>query len=419
VSTTRRIAIVAVLAASTAVAPAAQARTAIVDGHVIAAPSANGKRVSVPLLLTTRSERRLRLRRGIVRVTLPRRAAMSAPGAGGAAVAPAALRVGDRLRGRARLTRRSVERLRKRAIPKLALRRARIVARASSLGNDDLLRMIRQLDSRLTALSRRVDEMGSSTSAQLSGLRRDLDALSARTGLLESGLGSLGGSLDDLIERIDLLEGIVDPELLTALRADVDSLLGRVGSLEGITDGLTGSLGGLSGTVGGLQSSLGEIQGQLDPLLTNVDALTERMDDADAVLAQVPTILGQVGDVETALAALNGRVDASDALLASLGSTVDGLSATITSLTAVTDGLVETVTEQGVDVSALEVTIASLSSSLADVTSGLASLQGAVGALVTTTDDLTDSVDSLANEVTDLQGVVGVICALPLVDCTP
>jgi uncharacterized phage infection (PIP) family protein YhgE len=410
--------LIVAVAAVTIVVPSASAKTTRVEGHVIAPPTAKGKRTSVPLLLTERSERRLKLRRGIVRVLVAPRARLSAPGPGGkgsVTLTPSALQAGDRVQAVAKLSRKQVKRLRKRSVPAFAVRRVSVVARASSLSNDDLARMIAELDARLTALSQRVDGMAASNADQFASLRSDLDSLAARTGVLESSFASLGGSLDELLARIDLLEGLVDPELLAALQDDVDSLLGRTGALEGVTGGLTTSLAGLTGTVGGLETSLDAIDSQLDPLLTTVDSLSGRLDDADGVLAQVPGILSQIDGIESGLSTLTGRVEGSELLLDTLGGTVDGLTGTVDGLTDVTDSLLDTATQQGLDIDALQGSVSTLTTNLTTVTNNLLSLQGTVGSLGTTVSGLTTSVGTLTGQVAGLQGTLNLLCGVPLI----
>jgi hypothetical protein len=407
--------IVTVAAVAIAV-PSASAKTTRVEGHVIAPPAAQGKRTSVPLLLTERSERRLKLRKGIVRVLVSPRARLSAPGPGGRGsvkLAPSALQAGDRVRAVAKLSRKKIKRLRKRSVPSFAVSKVGVIARASALSNDDLARMIAELDARLTALSQRVDGLAASNAAQLAALRSDFDGLSARTGVLESGFASLGGSLDTLLARIDLLEGIVDPDLLAALQGDVGSLLSRTGTLEGVTGGLNSSLTTLTGTVGGLESSLGDVQGQLGPLLTTVDGLSGRVDLAEGSLDQLSTVLSDVDAVETALNVLSGRVDANALLLGTLDGTVDDLLGDVTDLTGVTDGLVTTVTEQGLDLDTVTTTVNALSSDLTATTNDLLNLQGTVGTLGTTVGGLTTTVGGLTSQLGALTPVVCALAILP------
>lgn len=409
--------IVAVAAVAIA-APSAQAATTRVDGQVIAPPGAKGKRTSVPLLLTERSERRLKLRKGIVRILVAPRARLSAPGPGGhgsVKLSPSALQAGDHVQAVAKLSRKQVKRLRKRSVPAFAVRRVSVVARASSLSNDDLARMVAELDARLTALSQRVDGLAASNAAQMAALRGDLDSLTARTDALETGFASFGSSLDSLLTRIELLEGLVDPELLASLSDNVDSLLGRADTLEGVTGGLTTSLGGLTGTVSGLQTSLTTAQGQLGPLLTTVGDLSDRVGDAEGALDQVPGMLAQIEDIDTTLNTLSGRVDASELLLTDVGGTVDGLTSTVGDLTTTTETLLDASTEQALDIGALQGSLSTLDDDVADVTGDLTSLQGTVGGLGTTVTGLTGSVGALTGQVAGLQSTLNLLCGVPLI----
>lgn len=408
--------LIVAIAAVAVAAPAASAKTIRVEGHVIAVPAVQGKRTSVPLLLTERSERRLKLRKGIVRVLVSPRARLSAPGPGGQGsvkLAPSALQAGDRVRAVAKLSRKRVKRLRKRSVPAFSVRKVRVTARASSLSNDDLARMIAELDARLTALSQRVDGLAASSAAQMASLRGGLDSVTARTGVLESGFAGFGGSLDSLLARIDLLEGLVDPDLLASLSDDVDSLLGRTDALEGVTGGLTSSLATLNGTVGGLEASLSGVQGQLGPLLTTVDGLSGRLDSAEGSLGQLSTVLSDIDAVETTLNVLAGRVDANELVLATLDETVDDLIGDVAGLTGVTDDLGATVTQQGVDLGAVTTTVSDLGDDLTAATEDLLDLQGTVGALGTTVGGLTTTVGGLTTQLGLLTPVVCALAILP------
>jgi uncharacterized protein YoxC len=411
--------IVAVAAVAIA-APSAQAATTRVDGQVIAPPGAKGKRASVPLLLTERSERRLKLRKGIVRVLLPPRARLSAPGPGGhgsVKLAPSALQAGDRVRAVAKLSRKQVMRLRKRSVPAFAVRRVSVVTRASALSTDDLARMVAELDARLTALSQRVEGLAAHNTPGMAAWRNDLDGLAARTSALESSFGELGTSLGSLLARIDLLEGVVDPVLMGGLRGDVDSLLGRTGSLEGVTGGLSSSLGGLTGTVGGLTSSLSTVQGQLNPLLTTVDDLSGRLDTADSTLAQVPGLLTQIDGIEADLNGLTGRVDSSELALETVSDAVTDLDGTVGGLTTLTNATAATVTQQGVDIGALQGSVSGLTASLNTVTGNLATLQGTVTTLGSTVGGLSSTVSGLTTQVGSLTGVVCDLVIFPTPLC--
>jgi acid phosphatase type 7 len=111
---------------------AAQASTLKVDGRVTGSPTVKGGAVTMPLELTKRARRALKLGTRSVRVRLSRRSQLPLSGAGpnGAArLAPSALRAGDRLKGVSRSSKARF-RLRYRHRPTLKLASARVAALA-------------------------------------------------------------------------------------------------------------------------------------------------------------------------------------------------------------------------------------------------------------------------------------------------
>lgn len=412
--------LIASLALIALAAPAAQAASTRVEGHVIAPPAAQGKRTAVPLLLTTKTERKLKLGKGIVRVLLPPRAQLSAPGPNGRGsvkLTPSALQAGDRVRAVAKLSRKQVKRLRKRSVPAFTVKKVSVVARLATLSTDDLKRMIAELDARLTALSQRVDGLAASNAAGMAALRSDLDAVVVRTSALEGRFDELGTSLGTLLTRIELLEGVIDPDLLAALRGDIDSLLGRTGTLEGTTGLLTTSLGTLSTTVGGLGTSLTTVQGQLGPLQTSITGLSSRLDVADTVLADVPGLLTQLDGIESNLSGLTGRVDTADLALQTVEDAVEGLDTSVGNLNTLANNTAGTVTQQGLNLGTLQGTVSTLGTNLGTVTGNLATLQGTVTTLGSTVSGLSTTVGGLTTQVGSLTGVVCGLVIIPTPLC--
>ena len=150
----------------------AHAKNYGVDGHVVAPPAAAKGRLVVPVLLTEGAERRMRLGKGLVRVSLPRGTRLRAPapsGRGTAAILPSALRPGDQLKASAPLSRGAVKRLRKRAVPSFRVRKARVARRSSALSTDELMRIVGDLGRQLGQLTGRVDGLASLIRGQLGG----------------------------------------------------------------------------------------------------------------------------------------------------------------------------------------------------------------------------------------------------------
>lgn len=426
-------AIAGALAAVAAAAPPAGAAAVTIDGHAIAPPVVKGQRVLTTIVLTARAERAARLRKGVVRVSVPRRALLRAPKptattATGAAtrgttkVSPLTIRVGDRIRGVTSLTRKSRARLARRPLPTLTLRSSRILSRASILSNDELQRMIEGLGEQLRALAARVDALATSTTASIGALNGRIDVSTARINQLDSGLSTLRGLLALLAERVDALElgagdGGVDGSALQGLRNDLDGLLGRVGLLEGLTDGLGLNLGNLGATVSGLLGSMAAAESRIDDLVSISGLLSDRLDDARSLLGQVPDLIAQVGGIDSALSALTGRVTGAEGLIDGLGSALGGVTRTVDGLVSQTGELVTRLDDQETEIALLQSTVGTLTRDLTTVTGELGLLQGTVSGLNSTVVGLGNDLDSLTSRVLGLEVVTDLICSLPLIGC--
>src|SRR4051812_5317176 len=134
----------------------ASARTVWLGGHVLAPPASAGPSVSVPVLLTRATERRLGVGTPMVRLLVRRRAKVKAPAAfsaGKVRIAPGALRAGDRFAVSVRMRPAIRRRARGQRMPTLRVRAIRVTARAAALSNDELTRLLLQLQAELAALS--------------------------------------------------------------------------------------------------------------------------------------------------------------------------------------------------------------------------------------------------------------------------
>jgi len=413
----RRTTGVCVLALAALAAPgAAEAKNYGIDGHVVAPPTASKGRLVVPILLSERAERRLRLGKGLVRVSVPARTRLQAPapnGRGTVAILPSALRVGDQLKASAPLTRRAVKRLKKRAVPGFLVRKTKVVRRSSALSTDELTQILGDLGRQLNLLTGRVNSLASLTSTQVGGLLTRLESHTDRMNTLTNTLGTLETSVTQFLDRLTLLESAVpNTAELIKLQSDVTSLLSRATSLESVTGGLTTNLGNLTTTVAGLQGSLTGLSGQITALTTSLNGLSSRMTSAETTLAQLPGLIAQVSSLDSSLVALTGRVTAAEGLLTTLGGSLTGLNGTVAGLTTTTNGLTSTVNVQGLDIASLTTTVGTLDTGLTGVQSSVATLQGTVGGLQSTVTGLTGQVNTLNTTVGILCGPTSLLNAL-------
>jgi prefoldin subunit 5 len=230
-------------------APSASARVVVVSGHVLAPPAASGPSVSVPVLLTRGSERRLRAGTPIVRLLVRRRARVTAPrpfGSGRVRIKPGQVRAGDRFASRLLVNPAMLRRARHQRMPAL-----RLTARASTLSTDELTQLVLSLQAQLAALTRRIDDLSAKQASDLSALQAQLAALTGRVSALETGLAQLQGALGqldtELQDRIDQLDGDVGDlaARLTAVEQDVAGLLTQVAALQGAVGTLQTDLAGV------------------------------------------------------------------------------------------------------------------------------------------------------------------------------
>lgn len=398
----------AAVAALVTVPAAAEARALPVDGHVVAPPSKHGAAVTVPVLLSSRSQRLLRVRSGLVWVRLPRNLRLEAPapfGGGTVQIVASTLRAGDRLRGTTRLDKRLRRNLRRHALPPVPVRRARISKRASALSVDELTAVVLGLARQLAALGVRVDDLAATVGGELARMRDDLNALSAKSAGMAAGLGTLQDSLADLHTALERHRRLFDPTALRSLQADLGALLSRVAALETQTTPLSTSLTSLAATAAGIQVALTNLQGTVSALSQEVNDLDTRLGSAEA---QLPDLIMQIGTLDSTLQALDVRVAVAEDALTTLQGTLTGLTTWVDGLTATTNGLVTTVGEHGTGIWTLTGEVDGLTSAVGTLQAALGTLQGDVWGLA-------GSMSGLQSEVTRLQGTVGLICGMRII----
>jgi len=143
-----------VLPAAANAKPAAKAKSAPIAGQVIAAPTIAKGKARIPVLLSERSGRRLRV--DIVRVIVSSRASISVPrplGAGRMTIKANTLRTGDAVKGRVRFTRKAL----KRSVPALKMKGLRVTSRENAFSNRELVEAIQFLAGQISFVSGRLD----------------------------------------------------------------------------------------------------------------------------------------------------------------------------------------------------------------------------------------------------------------------
>jgi outer membrane murein-binding lipoprotein Lpp len=399
------IAVVPALLAVAAIPAAAQARTFEVDGRVTAPPTAKGAAVTVPLKLTKRAGRALKLGTRSVRVRLGRAGLpLSGAGAAGASVlAPGALGAGDRLRGVTSLSKKARLRLRYHSRPTLKLKRARVI-RAGRRANAPprtpaapaasppaappppaapappqrtAEQVLRDIGARVTALSGRVGRYGS--------LTQQIAAQRLQTLRLPVSLAGVTVAFQSLTKAVEARSS-TDPAFKPLL-ADVKGLAPGVEWLEMAMGAVDTSFR--------TSSVLRKVE---DPVEVLAVEMLPTLAPQIGLIQLFPGLLAQLNAIDEALSRIDGLLDTVEAALGPVGPSTRELNAGMDSLTNAVNALA-TAAESGAD-------LASLSAGVDALTTDVASLASGFGALQTSTNDLARPLGGLHAEGLALTGMV-------------
>jgi prefoldin subunit 5 len=371
---------------------AAQAGTFKVDGRVTGPPTATRGTVTLPLQLTGRAGRALKLGTRRVRVRF-RRARLPLSGAAGRSrLAPRALRNGDRLKGVTSLSRKARLRLRYRARPTLKLRRPRVI-RAVRRG-----RAAPGGPTPPSAPARTPEQIVSDIGARAS-------ALSGRIGRFSS-LTQQIARLQTLRLPVGLAGVTVAFESLTTALEDRASTDPGFGPL--VTDVEAVAPGGewLGTAMAAVDTSV-----RTSHVLIMIGDAVETLAVDSVVLAahievivQIPGVLAQLLAIDEALGRIDSRLAAVEAASGSLGSSTRELNDGMASLTDAAKALA-TSAQAGTD-------LASLSAGIDEVATDVAALASGFGALQTSVSEFAPELDGLYADAVALEAMVETLEAL-------
>jgi hypothetical protein len=386
------IVVVPALLLVAAIPAATQARTFKVDGRVTGPPTARGGAVTVPLKLTKRTGRALKLGTRSVRVRLGRaRLPLSGAGAAGASVlAPRALRAGDRLRGVTSLSKKARVRLRYHYRPTLRLKRARVIRAGRRAGAGPgtpaapvvpgapappaapappprtAEQILRDIGARVTALLGRVGRYGS--------LTQQISAQRLQTLRLPVSLAGVTVAFQSLTKALE--ERSSTNPAFKPLLAQVQALAPGVEWLETAMGAVDTSFR-TSGAVRSVEDPAEMLAVEMLPMLSPQIGL----------LQLFPGVLAQLVAVDEALSRINGRLDAVEAALGPVGRDTRDLNAGMTSLTNAINALA-TAAQSGADLASLSAGVDALAPDVAILASGFGALQTSMNALTRPLGDL-------------------------------
>jgi hypothetical protein len=327
-----RVTLLALLLLLVAVPAAAEAKNYKLDGRVKGAPTAKGRTVSVPVQLTRAAGNKLRLGTRNVRVSIKRRARLRLSGSdaqGASRLAATGLRAGDRLKGITSLSRKARKRMRYTAVPKLKLKRGRVIRNARRLAPPGgspppaaaprtFEQALAEMPARVTALNAKVGEFGT--------LPQQIEMQKLTLEGLATGLESVTLAFETLTTNV---EG--RPDQGGAVLLQVEGLVLRIEGLEGSTTAVEESLSLLEGGIGTIGGALEQLT-VMAPLLASQAALIRSFPGAEA----------QVMALDATLLRIEGRIAAAEAAIGNIGSGVGALNAQMASLAAQVNGVAST-----------------------------------------------------------------------------
>jgi hypothetical protein len=371
---------------------AAQARDFKVDGRVTGPPTAKRGTVVVPLKLTARTGRALKLGTRKVRVRF-RRARLPLSGAAGRKrLAPRALIPGDRMRGVTSLSRKKRLRLRYHARPTLKLRRPRVI-RAVRRG-----RVAPWVPAPPAAPGRTAEQIVADIGTRAS-------ALSGRIGRFGS-LTQQIGRLQTLRLPLGLAGVTVAFESLTAALEDRVGTDPAFGPLLAEVEALAPGADWLGTAMGAVNTSV-----RTSHVLIVIGDAVETLAVDSVVLAthiqliqQMPGVLAQLIAIEEALARIESRLAAVEAASDSLGSGTRELNDGMGSLTDATNELAASA-GSGDGLASVGGGVDALGADVAGIDSGFAALQASL-------DGVGPELDGLQADAATLEAMVEALEAL-------
>jgi hypothetical protein len=394
--TARRVTLLALLIL-VAVPAAAEAKNYKLDGRVKGAPTAKGRTVSVPVQLTRANGNKLRLGTRNVRVSIKRRARLRLSGSdaqGASRLAATGLRAGDRLKGITSLTRKARRRMRYTPVPKLKLKRGRVIRNARKLAPGGpggppaaaprtFEQALAEMPGRVNALNLKVGEFGT--------LPQQIEAQKLQ-------LESLGTGLEGVTTAFEALTTAVE-----ARGVGFEGLLLTVEGLVLQVEGVETSTAAVEDQLGLLESGIGTIGGALQELTLIAPLLASQA----ALIKSFPGAEAQVMALDETLRRIESRLGAAEAAIGGIGANVGALNAQMATLAAQVNAV--SVTAASGDLGTVTAAVNGLSAGVGSLQSAFAWL-GRLGGAAT-------EVAGLEADGVALEGAVEMLCTLVPTAC--
>ena len=372
-----------------AVPAAAEAKNYKLDGRVKGAPTAKGRTVSVPLTLTRAAGNKLRLGTRNVRVSIKRRARLRLSGSdaqGASRLAATGLRAGDRLKGITSLSRKAKRRMRYTPVPKLKLKRGRVIRNARRLAPGGpgpaapaprtFEQALAEMPGRVMALNAKVGEFGS--------LPQQIEAQKLQLESLGTGLEGVTTAFESLTTNLES-RGVGFEGLVLTVEGQVLQIEGLETSTAAVEDAL-----------GQLESGIGTIGGALEQLTVMAPLLASQA----ALIKSFPGAEAQVMAIDETLRRIEGRIAAAEGAIGGIGANVGALNAQMTTLAGQVNAVANTALSG--DFATVQAAVNGLAGPIASLASAFGGL-GSLGGVATELAGL--EADAIA-----LEGAVELLC---------
>ena len=372
-----------------AVPAAAEAKNYKLDGRVKGAPTAKGRTVSVPLTLTRAAGNKLRLGTRNVRVSIKRRARLRLSGSdarGASRLAATGLRAGDRLKGITSLSRKAKRRMRYTPVPKLKLKRGRVIRNARRLAPGGpgpaapaprtFEQALAEMPGRVMALNAKVGEFGS--------LAQQIEAQKLQLESLSTGLEPVTMAFETLTQNLEA-RGVGFEGLVLTVEGQVLQIEGLETSTAAVEDAL-----------GQLESGIGTIGGALEQLTVMAPLLASQA----ALIKSFPGAEAQVMAIDETLRRIEGRIAAAEGAIGGIGANVGALNAQMTTLAGQVNAVANTALSG--DFATVQAAVNGLAGPIASLASAFGGL-GSLGGVAT-------ELAGLEADAVALEGAVELLC---------
>jgi hypothetical protein len=290
-----------------------------VSGQALAAPTAGGSRLTLPVLLSPKSVSRNHLHSAVITLSLSKKATVATTA--GAQTA-STIGFGDHLSATVKVTKKA----KKSPFPTLKASKVKLISHATTAQDAALAEKLAALTGQVNNLQTYVQQLASYVTTEFGVILGDIANDHATLTGLTSNLATLQSQLNGLSALLTSLN-------VPGLQTEVDTLTTNLSALTTTVGGLAGQIPGLVSGLSTVTTGLTNVEGLLNGInpgdlsqaLTNIGALQTLTNGLDvaSINSQLSSLASQIQGILGSLGNLNGT---------DVGTQLDNLSTTLTGL---------------------------------------------------------------------------------------